>query len=142
MRKAAGIILIALGVSFLWFLINVLLVFGIGFLIVPFLPVPPQNFIAAIVVLGTIVPAAFYVTGGIFCLRRKYWGVCLASALFAVFTSVVQPPGWLLRSNISTGWTIWVMIVAAVISVIFIVSTIKEWQEISDSVDGKVSHGG
>jgi len=141
MRKAAGIILIALGVSFLWFLINVLLVFGIGFLIVPFLPVPPQNFIAAIVVLGTIVPAAFYVTGGIFCLRRKYWGVCLASASFAVLFSVVYSAGFS-GSNIIRGLINWVMLVAAVVAVVFIVHRKREWQAISDSVNGKVSYGG
>ena len=141
MRKAAGIILITLGVLFLCFLIDAVVVFGITIFLAPF-DAGIQGFLIGVILLGFVVSAAFHITGGIFCLRRKYWGVCLASALFAVFTSVVQPPGWLLRSNISTGWTIWVMIVAAVISVIFIVSTIKEWQEISDSVDGKVSHGG
>ena len=141
MRKAAGIILITLGVLFLCFLIDAVVVFGITIFLAPF-DACIQGFLIGVILLGFVVSAAFHITGGIFCLRRKYWGVCLASALFAVFTSVVQPPGWLLRSNISTGWTIWVMIVAAVISVIFIVRTIKEWQEISDSVDGKVSYGG
>jgi len=142
MRKAAGIILIALGVLFLWFLIDVLLVFGIGFLLAPFLPIGMQAVAAAFVVLGSIIPAAFYVTGGIFCLRRKYWRVCLASASFAVLLSVWNLRGPLLSSNILMGSIPWVMLVAEVIAVIFIVRTKKEWQEISDSVDGKVSYGG
>ena len=141
MRKAAGIILIALGVYVLSFLIGVLLVFGIGFMIAPFLLPNFYGFSAAIVVLGTIVPAAFYVTGGIFCLRRKYWRVCLASASFAVLFSLWDSAG-LLSSNIITGLINWIMLVAAVVAVVFIVRRKKEWQEISDLVDGKVSHGG
>jgi len=133
MRKAAGIILITLGVLFLCLLIDVLVVFGISFFLVPFLPIMPQAAVAAVVLLGLIVPAAFYVTGGIFCLRRKYWRVCLASASFAVFSSVFDSV-WgasFLSNYISTGWTTWVMLVAEVIAVIFILRTKKEWQEIS-----------
>ena len=141
MRKAAGIILITLGVLSLCLLINVLVVFGISFFLVPFYPIP-QALPAAVVLLGLIVPAAFYVTGGIFCLRRKYWRVCLASASFAVLFSVWDLGGSLLSSNILMGLIPWVMLVAEVIAVIFILRTKKEWQEISDSVDGKVSYGG
>jgi hypothetical protein len=130
MRRAAGIILISIGVLFLCDLIDVLVVFGISFLLVPFYPTYQAIPAALFIWLSLVVPVAFHITGGIFCLRRKYWGVCLASALFAVFSSIFQPPERLLRSNISTGWTIWVMLVAAVISVIFIVRTKKEWQEI------------
>jgi len=132
MRKAAGIILIIIGVLFLCGLINVVVVFGISIFLVPFYPIP-QALPAAVILLGLVVPAAFHITGGIFCLRRKYWRVCLASASFAVFSSVFDSV-WgasFLSNYISTGWTTWVMLVAEVIAVIFILRTKKEWQEIS-----------
>ena len=137
MRKAAGIILIIFG----------LVLFGIAFLLAPFLLAPfliPSIYglFAAVGLLSLIVPAAFSITGGIFCLRRKYWRVCLASASFAVLASVVNRGDVLLSSNILTGFISWVVVVAPVIGVIFILRTKKEWQDISDSVDGKVSYGG
>jgi hypothetical protein len=144
MRKAAGIILIIIGVLFLWVLIDVVVAFGISFFFLGHYYLIAQAVVAAVVLLSLVVPAAFCVTGGIFCLRRKYWRVCLASASFAVFSSVFDSV-WgarFLSDYISTGWTTWVMLVAEVIAIIFILRTKKEWQEISDSVDGKVSYGG
>ena len=149
MRKAAGIILVSIGVFIICILINVLVVFGIGFFPAPFVPIVPQGFIVGVLLLVLVVAAAFRITGGIFCLRRKYWRVCLASASFAVFFSVLLSGGSLLgreasllSGNILMSLIPWVMLVAAVIAVIFILHTKKEWQEISDSVDGKRSHGG
>ena len=140
MRKAAGIILIIIGVLLLCVPISFVVVFGISIFFVPVYYIPPAVF--AVILLGLVVLAAFHITGGILCLRRKYWRVCLASASFAVFFSVLFPWGLLFSNFISMGWIPWVMLVAAVIAVIFILRTKKEWQEISDSVDGKVSYGG
>jgi len=143
MRKAAGIILITLGVLFLYLLIDVVVVFGISFFFIGHFYLIAQAVVAAFVLISSVVPAAFCITGGIFCLRRKYWRVCLASASFAVFSSVLNSV-WgvsFLSNYISTGWTTWVMLVAEVIALIFILRTKKEWQEISDSVDSKVSYG-
>ena len=131
MRKAAGIILITLGALSLYGLIWVVAVFGFKIFLAPFLP-SPQGFVAAVTLLSLVVSAAFHITGGIFCLRRKYWRVCLASASFAILSSVVN----------SGGWNIWVMLVAAVIAVIFILRTKKEWQETSDIMDCKASNDG
>jgi hypothetical protein len=39
-------------------------------------------------------------------------------------------------------WTALFVIIGAVISTVFISLSKKEWQEISDSVDCEVSHGG
>jgi len=132
MRKAAGIMLIIIGVLFLCGLIDVLVVFGISFFLVPFYPTY-QAIPAAVILLSLVVPAAFHITGGIFCLRRKYWRVCLASASFAVFSSVIDSVGGalFLSNYISAGWTTWVRLVAAVIALIFILRTKKEWQGIS-----------
>jgi len=150
MRKAAGIILITLGVLFACGLIHILaiLIMMDRFSILMVIMQRPS----LVFLLGLAVAAAFRITGGIFCLMRKYWRVCLASALFAVFFvvfnivyfSALSPFSWRWpwSDYIYMGWPIWVMLVAAVISVIFVLGTKKEWQEISDSVDGKVSYGG
>ena len=149
MRKAAGIILIALGVLFQCGLIFALFVLGIVFGIRMSLPTAVPGFVF---LLGLVVAAAFDISGGIFCLTRKYWRVCLASASFAVFYLAFCFASYLVWSEflwgsswsdyIRGGWPIWVMLVAAVISVIFILRTKKEWQETSDSVDGEGSYVG
>ena len=144
MRKAAGIILITLGVLFLWVLIDVVIAFGISLFFFGHYYLIAQAVVAAVVLLSSVVPAAFCVTGGIFCLRRKYWRVCLASASSAVFFWVLflSRSLFLLSINILMGCIPLVMLVAEFIALIFILRTKKEWQEISDSVDGKVSYGG
>jgi len=136
MRKAAGIILIIFGalgviglVRFLNGLVNML----------SFIPVSEVP-----TIILRIVPAAFYFTGGVFCLRRKHWRVCLASASFAALIGIFAVVMLSLGRAIYLGevWILWIEVIAAVISVIFISRTRKEWQEISDSVDGEVSYGG
>jgi hypothetical protein len=136
MRKAAGVILIIFGalgviglVRFLTGLVNTL-----SFIPVEMVPT----------ILIQIVPSAFFVIGGVFCLRRKHWGVCLASASFAALIGVFVVVILLLGRGIFLGeaWFPWIEVIAAVISVIFISRTRKEWQEISDSVDGEVSYVG
>jgi len=154
MRKAAGVILITLGALFVWGLIDILATFYIMFNSPLMIFIPPPSFV---LLLGLVVAAAFLITGGIFCLSEKYWGVCLASASFAVFFVVfnivylldLYPFYWessLSYSSLSyyiyTGWPIWFMLAGAVISVIFISYRRKEWQEISGSVDGEVSYDG
>lgn len=139
MRKAAGIILITLGVLFLYYPISIVVEFGISIFLVPVYYITPSLF--AVILLVLVILAAFLITGGIFCLRRKYWRVCLASASFAVFLLVFYFVSFLVLHQflwgsswsdyISTGWPIWVMLVAEVIAVIFILRTKKEWQEIS-----------
>ena len=149
MRKAAGIILITLGALFAWGLIDILTTFYsmsnsplIGLTLYP----------SSVLLLGLLVAAAFLITGGIFCLMRKHWRVCLASTSFAVFSVVfnivylldLYPFYWesSLSYYIYTSWPIWFMLAGAVISVVFISYRRKEWQEISDSADGEVSYAG
>jgi len=136
MRKAAGIILIifgALGVRALVILLTGLVK---TFSFIPVQMVPT--------ILLEIAPSAFFVIGGVFCLRRKYWRVCLASASFAaligIFVVVTVSLGRAIF--LGEGWIPWIAAIAAVISIIFISRTRKEWQEISDSVDGEVSYVG
>jgi len=93
-------------------------------------------------ILLEIVPSAFFVIGGVFCLRRKHWRVCVASASFAALIGIFVVVMLLLSRVIGEGWITWIVLLAAVISIIFISRTKKEWQEISDSVDYEVSNGG
>ena len=136
MRKAAGIILIIFGALGVISLVILLTGLVNTFSFIPVLMLPT--------ILLEIVPSAFFVIGGVFCLRRKYWRVCLASASFAALIGIFVVVTLSLGRAIflGEGWIPWIAVLAAVISVIFISRTRKEWQEISDSVDCRVSYGG
>ena len=140
MRKAAGIISITLSGVFIYLLTDAVVVLGISIFHDPF-GAGIEDLIRGVFLLVFVVAAAFLITGGIFCLMRKYWRVCLASASFGVLVSVVIG-GSLLSSNIPRGLIPWVMLVPEVVAVVFIVRRKKEWQEVSDSVDGEVSYDG
>ena len=147
MRKAAGIILITLGVLFACGLIHILSILASEHIRVIMAVITQRPRLVLLLVVAT----EFLIAGGILCLMRKCWRACLASALFAAFFVVfniayfsgLSPVllGWPWRNYIYVGWPTWVMLIAAVISVTFVVRTKKEWQEISDLVDGKVSYG-
>ena len=121
MRKAAGIILIVLGMIGLIGLVLALSDSGI-------------DLSSLFIILWRIVSGALLVIGGVLCLKRRYWGACLASALLALFIGissasfslqVPSPVGPLFMT-----WGTWIMVLGAVISTIFISLTKKEWQEI------------
>ena len=138
MRKAAGIILIVSGIlgvigvvgSLTWIYVDIL----------PYLHL----------VLWRIASAAVLVSGGVFCLRRSYWRACLATAVAALFIGLFSTIDYV--RYIETGrptfeavpvtWGLWIVLLAGVISTVFIGLRKKEWPEFSDSVDGKVSYGG
>ena len=131
MRKAAGIMLIISGVGGLLGLVMTLSTSNIYVEVLRYLHL----------ILGRIGSGALLVTGGVFCLRRRYWRACLASALFAVFFIGIpstidyvryigtQIAPW---GRISMTWGIWILLLAAVISAIFIIRRKKEWSEVSD----------
>ncbi len=138
MRKAAGIILIVSGI--LGVIGVVMSVTGIYVDLLPYLHL----------ILARIACAAVLVSGGVFCLRRRYWRACLATAVAALFIGLFSTIDYV--RDIETGrpafravsltWGVWFLLLAGVIATVFIVLRKKEWQEISDSVDGKVSYGG
>jgi len=81
-------------------------------------------------VLLPIVYVAFYVAGGIFCLRRRYWPVCLASASFVVFIEVIPPVVDMLpRGYLLWGWDTWLLVIGGFISTVLISVGKKEWSE-------------
>jgi hypothetical protein len=127
MRKAAGIILIILGMIGLIGLVVGLSRSGIY---LSFLPS----------VLWRIGSGALLVAGGVFCLRRRYWGPCLASALLALFIGVsatidnlryiaTHKMGPLSDGPVGMTWGTWILLLGAVISTTFISLTKKEWQK-------------
>jgi hypothetical protein len=110
MRKAAGIILLSL------------VVFGLVTTVI-------DVRVLIVIVSVRIVGGGFLVAAGVLCLKRKYWGLCLAPALFALLTgisSVVEP---LLRGDFPTSWQTWIWVIGALISTIFISLAKKEWQK-------------
>ena len=139
MRKAAGIMLIGLGLyvvgSYLiWIPREVLIHLYYHLSYVPF----PELLGMILYIVG----AMLFVTGGVLCLMKKYWRVCLASASFAVFLAifrVVEPSVVLGRFHMH--WSAWFLVIGGVISTVLISVSKKKWQEISGSVDGEVSNG-
>jgi len=116
MRRAAGIILIILGMIGL---IGLVLNLSNSGIYLPFL----------FVILWRIGSGALLVTGGVFCLRRRYWGPCLASALLALFIGIYSVVEMLLNVLHPMAWGIWIMALGAVISIVFISLKKKEWQK-------------
>jgi hypothetical protein len=127
MRQAAGTMLIILGIVGLIGLIVSLSGSGIYLSSLPFM-------------LWRIVSGAFLVTGGIFCLKRKYWGLCLASALLALVIGIFSTidmlrymgtsgmgPFW--EGGISLAWGTWIMALGAVVSTVFISLAKEEWHK-------------
>jgi hypothetical protein len=136
MRIAAGTLLMIYGAASLWFH-----VFGI---LSEFRHIREP----VITILLSVAFYAFIVTGGVLCLKRKYWKVCFASALLAVlimiywvygFTRFSFPPPSFPPFIVSY---LLILVFTASLSIIFVCIRKREWQEISDSVDGKVSHDG
>ena len=79
-----------------------------------------------------IVYGALFVTGGILCIGKRYWGLCLISALLALVGGIytVVQALWLGYSLLT--WETWILVVGAVIATIFISLTKHEWEEIAD----------
>ncbi len=76
-----------------------------------------------------IIPVAFLITGGIFCLRKTYWRVCLASAWVAAFIMIM----WLTGSHpYGLHWLSWVFSVLGTLSIIFVYLSKEEWMVIQE----------
>jgi hypothetical protein len=132
MRKAAGVIMIILGAIVIGIIVFVLSLWRAS-------RIDP---------LGIFMVAwtGFAFIGGILCLTRRYWGVCLASAIAAVVLGIVGFPlaidWWGLPGIVAGIFGFPLVLAGGVVSTVFISLRKKEWQEISDLVDGNdVSDG-
>ena len=136
MRIAAGIILIILGVVVMAGMI-------IDVVNMSDFDIPS---VRLSIILGTVPYAIIFggllVAGGVLCFKRRHWGVCLISAVITLAFWIIPAVAVLTGRDLSIGWRHCIIFVGAVISIIFISLRKKEWQEFSDSVDGKVSDGG
>lgn len=112
MRVAAGIILIVLGMVLLVSFVSVVIDYG-GY--------------GAGFDLFSIIASVFIVTGGVFCIMRKVWGLCFASALVAVLFMIF----WLMGSVLAIAWLTWLISVMGTLPIIFVCVRKREWQEIS-----------
>jgi hypothetical protein len=136
MRIAAGIILIIVAVVLLvGTIVDVIaqmnaLAFRSG----------PITFILTMVQIPIIL-GGLLVAGGVLCFKRRHWGVCLVSAVITLAFWIIPVVAVLTGGDLSIGWRYCIIVVGAVIATIFISLRKREWQEISDSVDGKVSYG-
>ena len=111
MRKAAGILLIVLGMFLLIGFVTVLIDYGGYDLAFD---------------LFVIITSVFIITGGVFCLMRKVWGLCFASALVAMLFMIF----WFMGARFAETWLTWLFSIVGTLPIIFICITKKEWKEI------------
>jgi hypothetical protein len=72
-----------------------------------------------------IIPAAFIITAGVFCLERKYRRVCFASALVSLLIMIM----WLTGRAAGSIWLTWVVSMVGTFPIIFVCLTKTEWEE-------------
>jgi len=112
MRKAAGILMVVLGLTMMWVYVDALGRDDVYFML---------SF-----TLFVIISAVFVITGGLFCLKRKYWVICFISSLF--FNYYVLIVG---TSGVFPDFVVWFLIPLGIVPLIFTCLRKREWQEIS-----------
>jgi len=113
MRTAAGILMVAFALFLLIEMVSGVSNYEFGI----------YNLVS---ILLLIIPAAFIFTGGVFCLRKKYWPVCFASALVTLLTMVI----WLLSHATGSIQLTWVVSMVGTFPIIFVCLRKPEWNEI------------
>jgi hypothetical protein len=114
MRKAAGAMLIIVGVYMLVGEITMLYRMGSHLFALSVFP---------------IILAALTITGGVFCVRRRYWIVCLVTALIPVYFVITL---LLSKGVVLCRFAAWELIlpIVGILPIIFIGFKRKEWKEI------------
>ena len=118
LRKAAGILLIVFGVAAISLsIVNVsgLITYHIG----EYIPQTPPDYLY--IIIATL--AVFFVTGGVFCLKTRYWGLCFTSSIFIHI---------LMTLSIFLPWTyLWwfYLIPVWILPLIFVCLRKREWQK-------------
>ena len=117
LRKAAGILLIIFGVAAIG--LSIATVSGLITYYREYnLQTPPDYLYIITATLGVL-----FITGGVFCLKRKYWGLCFTSSLFLHI---------LMTLSIFLPWTyLWwfYLIPVWILPLIFISLKKSEWAE-------------
>ena len=112
MRIAAGILMVAFGL----FLFTVM---------VSSVPHYNVDFYGLGFSLLLLIPTLFILTAGVFCLERKYWKLCYASALVTLVIMIV----WLISHAADSVGLAWVFSAVGTLPIVFISLMKKEWQE-------------
>jgi hypothetical protein len=118
LRKAAGILLIIFGVAAIGLsIVNVsgLITYHIG----EYIPQTPPDYLYII----TATLGVLFITGGVFCLKRRYWGLCFTSSILIHI---------LMALSIFLPWTyLWwfYLIPVWILPLIFICLRKREWSE-------------
>jgi len=118
MRRAAGILLVIFGAAAIGLsIVNVsgLITYHIG----GYTPQPPPDYVFII----TAALGVLFITGGVFCLKRKYWGLCFASSIVVhilMTLSAVLPWTYLWWFYLIPVW---------ILPLIFICLRKSEWSE-------------
>jgi len=114
MRQAAGILMVAFALfmvrdvsSVLSFMAFLWPFYGLG--------------LGLLVVL--LAAAAFVIVGGVFCLARRYWKVCLASAVVTVIIMI------LLWINERDSVLAWIVSMVGTFPIVFVLLARKDWQK-------------
>ena len=124
MRIAAGIMLIIYGAGTLFVYVGALITHVSIFDFDPF-AISPFTILF-------MITAVFIVTGGVFCLTRKYWKLSLAAALLAVLMMIFLMPGifWSRGFPLSApAWWMWSLIITGALPIIFVCIKKRAWSE-------------
>ena len=118
MRKAAGILLIILGVAAIG--LSIASVSGLITYYIKYNQPTPPDYLYIIIAAF----AVFFITGGVFCLKRKYWRPCFTSSLLLhVFMT-------LLLFIFPWAFFLWLWLIPVwILPLIFISLRKSEWSE-------------
>jgi uncharacterized membrane protein len=127
MRIAAGTILIILGIVRV---VNMI----VGVSVLPGSFIDSYSLLEGLWTFGYwgIVYGALFITGGILCIGKRYWGLCLISALLGLVQGIYTVVQALVFGYSAATWETWILVVGALIATILISLTKYEWEEISD----------
>ena len=127
MRKAAGILLILFGVAAMsLFIVNVS-----GLIRNPYEHIVGVTPDYVFIIIATL--AVFFIIGGVFCLRRKCWGLCFTSSLFLHISITELIFSQFFSQLFFYGWLffLWLSLIPLwIIPLIFICLRKSDWQEI------------
>ena len=123
MRQAAGIMLMILGALMLVGCVVVLIDYDI-------------NVQDPVIDILFVFFGAYLVSGGVFCLKKKYLELCLGAAFIAIFTTIES---WI--GSYSLSWSDWIHSVLGILPIVFVCLRISEWQEIQGRPDVSTSQG-
>jgi hypothetical protein len=111
MRQAAGIMLMILGALMLVACVVVLIDYDI-------------NVHDPVLDISFMFFGGYLVSGGVFCLKKKYLELCLGSAFIAVFTTIGS---WI--GSYSLTWIDWIHCILGILPIVFVCLRRREWSE-------------